>query len=342
MGVRSYVITRAANRLATLIALMIFSFFIFEIIPQAVGIQLPFLFAGVSPQQVKNSLPQVVQATIRAYDLNGPLWARLGHFLLNMFTLNYGNSAYFKKPVVDVISQYLPNTLVLGIAALATTSAISLVAGVVAGRSFIKSKRKTTDKAVSLTSIGLFFLPAIWISIILYVYFADQLHLFPINLADALNCLGTCHPTGVAYYARYLWAAFLPIVVVTIVGFGHRQQLIRNNLIEEYTSSSYSIYARARGLPDRMIFYKHALRNAMLPWLTQTGIDVAFLISGIFFVEYIFNFTGLGYASTIAAQNLDMPFLIATTFIFGAYILIVLFVLDLLYARVDPRIRLGE
>jgi len=339
-----FIIDRVVNRFITLLVLTIFSFFVFEVIPQAIGMKVAYIFAGVAPGSTRSagSASALIAAATRTYDLNGPIPARLLKFIVNMFTGNYGVSVFFQKPVLQVVLQYLPNTLILATSSLALTSVLSIITGVVAAKSFLRSRRKLGDKSVSIASIGLYFVPALWISIIFYIYFADQLGLFPINLAQALTGLGSHNYTGIMYYLRYAWAAVLPVAVLTITGFGHRQQLLRNNIIEEYTSSSHVEYARARGLDDRTIFYKHAFRNAILPWITVVGLDVAFLIYGIFFVEYVFQFQGIGYASTLAAQNLDMPFLIATTFMFGVYTLIVLFILDFVLAKLDPRIRLGE
>lgn len=335
---------RALNRFLTLLALTIFSFFMFEIVPQMFGMRLDVLFSGANIGNVRQgqSLQDLIQATIRAYDLNGPPLERLGRFLWNMFTLHFGNSVYFKRPVTQVVLQYLPNTLILSAVSLVLISVISVVTGVVSAKSFLKSRRKIADKAISLTSLGLYFIPVVWISIIMYIYFAAELGWFPINLAHALTGLGAHNYTGIYYYLRYAWAATLPILVLTITGYGNLQQLLRNNIIEEYTSSGYVEYARARGLDENTIFYKHALRNAILPWVTVIGISVAFLIYGVFFVEVIFQFPGIGYASVQAATTLDIPFLISTTFIFGVYTLAVLFLLDFVYAWLDPRIRFGE
>lgn len=338
-----FLVSRAANRFLTLLVLMLLSFFIFEVIPQAVGLPVANFFAGVSPfASVRSqSVQLLVDRAIRTWYLNAPLPLRVLYFLRNLFLLRFGISSTFQKPVTTVIAQFMPRTLLLASVSLLTTSIISIVLGVVAAKSFLRSKTKVADKVSSTFSIATYFIPIIWLGIFVYVFFADQLHLFPINLAFALGG-GTHTFSGLAYYGRYLWAATLPIVVLTVTGFGHRQQLLRNNLIEEYNSSSYSIYARARGIDEGKIFYKHSMRNAILPWATQVGLDVAFLIYGLFFVEVIFQFPGIGYASVTAATMFDIPFLIATTFLFGVYTLVVLYILDLVYGILDPRISLGD
>jgi peptide/nickel transport system permease protein len=339
-----FIVDRVINRFVTLIVLMLFSFLVFEILPQALGFNLGFFFTGITMLSPKTANAQLaaIHAAEVTYGLNAPLPVRIGKFIVDLFTLHFGNSAYYKESVFAVIAQYLPNSLVLATVSLLTTSILSIVLGVVAAKSFLKSRVKVGDKVSSVSSIGLYFIPVFWLGIIMYIFFADQLHWFPVNLAFALDAGGTHAYTGVAYYLRYLWAAALPIILLTIVGFGHRQQLLRNNIIEEYNSAGYVIHARARGLDDRKVFYKHAFRNAILPWVTQVGLDVAFIIYGIFFVEVIFQFPGIGLATVTAATTFDIPLLIATTFLFGVYTLVVLFLLDFLYAYLDPRIRLGE
>lgn len=344
MSMIRFIIDRLINRFLTLVVLSVVSFLLFEVIPQLLGFKLGFLFAGISQLSPKNAQAQLalVNTLVKEYGLNGPVPYRIFKFLVNMFTFNFGYSPTFKEPVMTVVAQYLPNTLILSGVSLITTSILSIVLGVFAARSFLTSKRKAGDLSSSIFSIGTYFIPIIWIGPIIYFVFAVELGAFPINLAFALNGGGTHVYTGASYYLRYLWAATLPILALTLIGFGHRQQLLRNNIIEEYTSAGYTSYARARGISPNQIFYKHAFRNAILPWVTQVGLDVAFLLSGIYFIEIIFQFPGLGYASVAAATTLDIPFLISTTFLFGLYTLIVLFLLDFIYSILDPRIRLGE
>jgi peptide/nickel transport system permease protein len=339
-----FIIGRLVNRLITLLMLVLFSFLVFELIPQSLGFKLGFFFVGITQLNPKTAQAQLaaVDAAEQAYGLNAPIPIRIAKFLYNLFTLHFGMSPTYKEPVLTVISQYLPNTLVLVTVSLVTTSVISIVLGVVAAKSFLKSRWKVGDKVASLTSIGAYFIPAFWLGIIMYVVLAAQLHWFPINLFFALRGGGLHNYTGVEYYLRYLWAASLPIILLTIVGFGHRQQLIRNNIIEEYNAAGYVMYARARGLDENSVFYRHAFRNALLPWVTQVGLDVAFLIYGVFFVETIFQFPGLGIVTTEAATSFDIPLLIGSTFLFSVYILVVLFALDFVYALLDPRVRLGE
>ena len=124
------------------------------------------------------------------------------------------------------------------------------------------------------------------------------------------------------------------------MGFGNGAILIRNNIIDEYNSAGYVAYAKARGISENQLFYRHAFRNAMLPFVTQVGIAVAFIVGGLFFTEVLFDFPGIGYASVNAAVSFDIPFLIGSTFVFAIYTLGVLYCLDLVYARLDPRIQL--
>lgn len=334
---------RLLNRLVTLVTLMLLSFILFELVPQALGFNLGFFFTGVTQLSPKNAAAQLaaIKAATANFGLNDPLPQRIATYLYDLFTFNFGNSAYYKEPVLTVVEEYLPNSLTLAVISLITTSALSLFFGIVAAKSFIKSRRKIGDTLASAGSLALSFIPIFWIGIIMYIVFADQLHWFPINLAFALTSGGTQVFTGVEYYLRYLWAAALPLIALTILGFGGLQLFVRNNIIEEYNSAGYITHARARGLPENRVFYRHALRNALLPWVTQIGIAVAFVIQGLFFTEVIFEFPGIGLASVTAALTFDIPFLIATTFLFGLFALVVLFLLDFVYAYLDPRIRLG-
>lgn len=323
--------------------LMLFAFFIFEIIPQAVGFNLGFFFTGITMLTPKAAQAELaaVNAAIKRFGLNAPLPERIAIFFYNLFTFHFGNSALFKEPVVAAIVQYLPNSLVLGTVSIVTTTILAIELGIVAAKSFIKSKRKVGDSVVSTLSIVTFNIPLIILALFLYVVFADQLRWFPINLAFATTNGGLSHFTGIEYYLRYLWAAVLPIIALTFVGFGSGAVLIRNNIIDEWNSAGYISYARARGIPENQLFNRHAFRNALLPFVTQVGLGVSFIVGGLYFTEVLFDFPGIGFASVTAAVSFDIPFLIASTFIFGIYTLVVLFLLDFVYAYLDPRIQLG-
>ncbi len=342
-----FILNRLLNRLVTLVALMILSFFLFEIIPQSLGFNLGFFFTGITqlaPHAAQGQL-NLINAAVAKFGLNDPLPQRIATYLYNLFTFQFGNSAYYKEPVLTVVETYLPNSLFLALVSLVTTATLSIVFGIVAAKSFIKSRRKIGDTVTSAGSLILSFIPIIWIGIIMYIVLADQLHWFPITLGFATTyetkAGGVLLYSGLDYYLRYLWAAALPLIALTVLGFGGLQLFVRNNIIEEYNSAGYITHARARGLPENQVFYRHALKNALLPWVTQIGISVAFVIQGLFFAETIFEFPGIGLATVTAATHFDIPFLIASTFIFALYALIVLFVLDFVYARLDPRIRLG-
>lgn len=338
-----FIVNRLLNRLATLLLLMIFSFFIFEIVPQALGFNLGFFFTGITqltPKAAQGEIAAINAANVK-FGLKDPLPERIAVFIYDLFTFNFGNSATFKEPVTQVIGQYLPNSLVIGTVSLAASSAIAIVFGIVSAKSFISSKHKVGDSVISGTSIITSNIPLIVLALFLYVVFADQLRWFPINLAFATTNGGLSHFTGIEYYLRYLWAAVLPIIAITIISFGGGTILIRNNIIEEYNSAGYITHARARGLQENRIFYRHAFRNAILPFVTTVGIAVAFIVGGLYFTETLFQFPGIGFATVQAAVSFDIPFLIATTFVFGIYTLAVLFVLDFVYAVLDPRIKLG-
>jgi len=144
MATYKFVVFRLINRLVTLLFLAIVSFFLFEVIPQLLGFNVAFLFAGItqlSPKQAQAQL-LLVDTIAKAYGLYDPLPLRIYHFLFNMFTFNFGYSPTFKEPVLKVVSQYLPNSLILSGVSLITTSVLSIVFGVYAAKSFINSKKK--------------------------------------------------------------------------------------------------------------------------------------------------------------------------------------------------------
>lgn len=209
---------------------------------------------------------------------------------------------------------------------------------VVLGLYSISRQGKIGDSVISFTAIMTYFIPAFWLGEILLYILGFYLNIFPTNIAQAITTSNGMALQGFTYWVSLMKFLTLPILFITIISYGVRNILFRNNGVE-LMGSNFVNYLRARGISDRKILYKHVTRNAIIPVVTRVGIDLAFLFAGVVFIEDIFNIPGLGRLLVNAAANLDVPLLEGDFYIISLFAIIILLALDLLYPLIDPRVK---
>ncbi len=197
---------------------------------------------------------------------------------------------------------------------------------------------KLSDVVNSNAAIITYFIPAFWVFTIVLDYLGFTLGIFPTNIVEALTAPNGEPLKGFAYVAGLLKFSALPIILLTLLSYGVRMILTKASAVE-VMSSHFVTYLRARGIPESRVVFRHVMRNSIIPALTRMGVDFAFIITGSVFVEEIFNFQGIGYLLLDAAESLNIPVLGAAFFIITLYIVVVLFLLDLVYPFIDPRVK---
>jgi len=265
-----------------------------------------------------HSSNEVMAARLRAeYGLDQPMWKQFATYVFGVLRGDFGLSYRFVRvPVVEVLQDGLKISPILALAALVLGAALGTLAGVVAA---IK-RNSAADTAIILVLVAGLSIPNFAIATFLVYVFALKLAWLP-----------------VAGWGR-LDQAILPIVILTIPSAAYIARLARTFMLE-VLGQDYIRTARAKGLGERVVIVRHALRNILVPLLTSMGIIFGGLISGTFVVETIFNIPGLGRMAIDSVFARDYPVAMAIVMLFTAFFVLINLAVDVAYAIVDPRIR---
>lgn len=275
-----------------------------------------------------------MQALDRQFGLNLPLQERFFVYIESLLTFHLGISMHYDRSVLTLIVERFPVTALLVVPSLILSTILAVVLGLYS----ISRQGKIGDSVISFTAIMTYFIPAFWLGEILLYILGFYLNIFPTNIAQAITTSNGMALQGFTYWVSLMKFLTLPILFITIISYGVRNILFRNNGVE-LMGSNFVNYLRARGISDRKILYKHVTRNAIIPVVTRVGIDLAFLFAGVVFIEDIFNIPGLGRLLVNAAANLDVPLLEGDFYIISLFAIIILLALDLLYPLIDPRVK---
>ncbi len=254
-----------------------------------------------------------------------------------------GNSLDTARPVVDMIWERLPATLVLAGAALVLWVGTAIVLGVYAA----VRRYSVQDQALTLITYIMYSLPTFWLGLMLIFAFGPALHLLPtggvVNARD-----------WPAFGSPQFWAAagerpldavwdigrhlILPVLTLVAVNIAADSRFVRASMLETL-SADFVRTAKAKGLSARRVIYRHAFRNAMLPVTTNIALEIPFLVSGAVVVETIFSWPGIGRLFITSVNERDYYVLMALIMMSSFAILLMNLVADIVYAIVDPRIR---
>ena len=282
--------------------------------------------------------------------LDRPLPVQYLTYMVQMLTGDWGTSIGTKRPVLGEILSRLPATLELILAAMLIAIPLGLLLGILSAR----RPGSLPDSGVRvLTLIGVS-LPAFFLGLILQVVFFRSLDLLPLagRVDSDLRFTSPITPvTGFLTvdallglngraFVDVMWHLVLPALTLAAYPIGLIARMTRASMLETM-SRDYVRTARAYGIGERRIHGRLALRNALLPVLTVIGLVLAYSLTGTFFVEVVFNWPGLGTFAVKAILNVDYPAIMGITLFGAAFYLIVNFVVDVLQAWLDPRIRLA-
>jgi peptide/nickel transport system permease protein len=278
-----------------------------------------YLLPGDAVQALTGQQPvdKAIQDQLRQeLGLNDPPWVQYGRFLAQLLHGDLGTSLQTHRPVLGEILTFLPATLQLTGAAML----FAVVVGVTLGTIAAVRAHTWIDTVTSIIALGGVSVPAFWLGLILLLIFSVMLGLVPSTGTEGLNRL-----ILPAFTLGYSAAAIIA-------------RLTRSALLE-VLSQEYVTTARSKGLRERIVIGRHALRNALIPVITIVGLQVGTLLSGAVIVETVFSRQGVGRLLVSGILNKDLPLVQGTImFVATAYVLINIFV-DVLYAYVDPRIR---
>lgn len=292
--------------------------------------------------------PNLAAAYAQKYHLTDSIPIQYFYYLVNMLQGNLGISpSRGFIPVSQVISQTLPFTLQIVFFAFIFSLAMGLLLGILAARYY----RSPADKAIRLFYLGGYSSPPYFIAVILLIVFSFYLGVLPSGGAYDVSLTTPSVITGLpildsllegnfAYFQSAMVHVLLPSFSLALASFGIITRVARSSLLE-VMQTDYIRAARAKGLSEGTVFFRHALPNASVSLITISSLIVTFLITGTIFVESVFAYPGMGQYVVTALAGLDYPGVLATTLVFAIVIVATNFVADVLYAYVDPQIRLG-
>ena len=287
---------------------------------------------GSSKSQQSGVSQEVVDALNKQYGFDKPLLTRYGIWIKNLSTLNFGDSFKYEEPVTGLIISKFPVSLTFGLVSFLLSYLVCIPLGVYKA---IKNGSKF-DRASSVLLSAAYSIPPIILGILLLVFFAGASYFnwFPIGGVFSDN-----------YDDLSMWAKFLdrahhfvlPLVCYMIGSFTYLTFMMKNSLLD-VIKLDYVRTARAKGLPDRTVYMKHALRNALIPIITGMSDILAIFFTGSILIEKIFNLDGMGLLSFTAVSARDYNVLMGLIFLESLMMLLGRLLSDLLYVVVDPRI----
>lgn len=310
------------------------------LIPQLIFISMMiFLLSELMPGDAFAHLiedPDVSEETIMALreaaGLNDPLPVRYGRWLHGVVTrFDFGVSLSHRRDAIEIIGERATNTAILGTLTLALTYIISIPLGIIAGR----KSGKWSDKTILLYSFITLAIPTIVMSIVVLFVFGFTLGWIPIRgSVSVMEVSGTF-----GYFTSRIHHLLGPALTGAVLGGTFVVFFLRNEIVDTQ-NSDYVTTARAKGVPERVVYNKHILRNSILPIVPGIGGALAAILTGSIFIEQMFSFPGMGGLFLTAIGQRDFPIILAISTIFSVLIALGVLLGDILLVVVDPRIRI--
>jgi peptide/nickel transport system permease protein len=355
MGLIEYVARRCILLIPVLLGAILLVFAVTQMIP----IRSRAMLFIESEKQLKN-LDQIIQR----YGLNSSVFDQFTNWITQLSQGNWGYSEYFQEQINKGFSARYPATLEIVI----FSAPIIIFVGIYLGVQAAVHKDGLIDQVTRFTSIIGSSLPSFWLGLLLLAIFggllgwttsgrvSSEAQTF-INLAQLTEVKfgpyqGKWHPyTGLYIIDSLLNGQYgifidtvrhliLPIVVLTVINSATLIRVMRSSMLESM-SKLYVIAATARGLKKKEVINKHARRTALIPIMTMSGLMVGGMMTGLTITETVFNFGGIGNYAAMAALHYDIPIVLIYTLFTGIIFVLSNLIIDILYAYIDPRIRLG-
>jgi peptide/nickel transport system permease protein len=326
VGTRQYVIRKVVQAFVTLLAILIFNFFLFRV--WSPGDPVSFLTRG---QGFNLSLEERA-AVIKEYGLDKSTWGQFTEYMKDTFTGKLGVSSFYQgESVMAIFFRFLiPTLLLVGISTM-----ISMVVGIWMGIRSGWRRGSKFDRGSMFFSLILYSMPEFWLGMLLLMFFSSALGWFPVGgrVSTNVSSMGTLeYLTDVAEHL------FLPVLTLALGYLGEFYLLMRSSLLD-VLGEDYITTARAKGVLERNILNRHAVRNALLPTVTLIALSFGYVIGGAITVEVVFSYQGLGLLTYTAIAAKDYWLLQGLFLFFSLAVIAFNLVADLVYAYLDPRVR---
>ncbi|MGH7716893.1 MAG: ABC transporter permease [Vulcanimicrobiaceae bacterium] len=279
-----------------------------------------------------SATPEYMALLRHEFGLDKPLYVQYFDYLKNVFSLNLGYSFFNNMPVLALILQRLPATLLL----MGSTIILSVGGGIILGLFAGERPNSTRDRVISFLSLVLYATPLFWLGLMLIILFALRLRWFP---ASGMENVAQFY-TGWQMVVDVLHHLLLPAVTLSTFYLALYARLMRASMLE-HSNMEYVVTAYSKGLTQRAVTFKHILQNACLPVVTMAGVQIANLLGGSVVVESVFGWPGIGQLAFQALVSRDLNLLLAIFFVAACLVMVVNLIVDVIYTVLDPRIELA-
>jgi len=278
--------------------------------------------------------PRAVLEMRRQFGLDRPVGEQYVRWMASFARGDFGTSLRYERPVSELLFEAIPNTLRLTVAAFV----VYIVLGVSIGLLSAAKKDTFTDRASSVGSLLLYSIPSFWLALMLIMLFSLKLGLLPSSHMESIDAETL---SGIALLLDRLEHLVLPAFVLGVASAASMARYMRGSMID-VLRQEYIRTARAKGLAEKRVLMKHALKNAAMPVVTITGMSIPFLLGGAVVTEKIFSWPGMGLLMVESIYTRDYPVVLAVNFIVAVMVILGNLLADLGYAALDPRVALGR
>jgi len=278
----------------------------------------------------REATPKTVALVAHRLLLDRPIYVQYWHFLDGLLHGNLGYSYYHGQPVTTILKQAFPVTLSLALGA----AVIWLVLGVLSGVLSAVRNRSFWDRTVTVLALFFYSMPSFVLGLLLLYVFYYQFTLHGIHLFP-----GAGYTYLTANPLKWFQGLVLPWITLALVSAAAYTRLTRGSMLD-VLNEDYVRTARSKGLSEHRVIYRHALRSALTPVVSQFGIDLGVLVGGAVITESVFGMPGLGFTAVQAIGNQDLPVIIGIVIVASAAVVVANILVDAFYAVLDPRVRL--
>jgi peptide/nickel transport system permease protein len=321
MGVGQVAIKRGINAIFLICLVTIINFFLFRVMP---GDPIAMMTSPSITAEVRAIL-------LQKFGLDKPLHIQFIKYIEQLLQGNLGMSFVYQRPVVDLIAERLPNTVLLLLSSYIITVILSIVLGLVAAW----KRGGKIDISLIIFSLWMHSMPIFWLGGLLLLFFSIQLNIFPVI---GISTPWLEHENILSYIADVAYHLFLPMMTLGIGNIGGMFLITRNSLLDVF-SEDYIVTAKAIGLSSRTILFRNVLRNAMLPLATVILMRLGFIIGGAVTTETVFSWPGVGLLIYRAVMHEDYPLLQGAFLIITISAVLANYVAEIVYGYLDPRVR---
>ena len=348
MGYGIFVLKKGISYFLVLIAtLTILYVFTFPILQEVIAKSINFEVAQFTQELLKHShnlnstqlqlsIQKYRESLISAYGLNQPIIDKYFIQMYNLLRFNFGDAYFLQAPsgsrqVSAIIAYYLPNTILL----FTTATIIFIIVGTIIG--LLSAKSRFWEKVIAIIAVIHSSIPTWWLGFVLIAALAYSIKIFPPGGMTSVPPPKNPFDYGISV----LYHMALPLITIFIVNVGGFAYIVRS-LVASIMKEDFVITAKARGLPDSRILYRHVLRSASPSIATQAILALAGSLGGSLTTEVVFQWPGVGLLTYVAITLDDLPIILGITYVLTIVLLLGLFLGELVYGILDPRIKVGE